>query len=90
MERRCKLELRNLVYYYGADTLLQDSEFLSISILLYDIFAIFSIYKILKSSRCSAVHFFFGLPVLCRSHYEIPRKTDPKFGTLVPLAILKK
>ncbi len=42
-----------------ADTLLQDNEFLSISILLYDIFAIFSIYKILKNSHCGAVHFFW-------------------------------
>ncbi len=38
---------------------LQDNEFLFISILLYDIFALFSIYKILKNSRCSAVHFFW-------------------------------
>ncbi len=45
-----------------ADTQLQENEFLSISILFYDLFAIFSIYKILTNSRCGAVH-FFGLPV---------------------------
>ncbi len=72
LERCGKLELRNLVHTSRADTLLQDNEFLSISILLYDIFAIFSIYKILKNSRCGAVHFFLVYPCikfLCRSHY---------------------
>ncbi len=55
-----------------ADTLLQDNEFLSISILLYDIFAFFSIDKILKNSLCGAVHFFLVykcIKFLCRSHY---------------------
>ncbi len=37
--------------------------FVSIVILLYDLFEIFSIYKILKNSSCGAVHFFLGLPV---------------------------
>ncbi len=41
-----------------ADTLLRDDEFFSISILLYDLFVIFSFYKILKISCCGAVHFF--------------------------------
>ncbi len=34
----------------------------SISILLYDLFAFFSIYKILINSRCSAVHLFKVYP----------------------------
>ncbi len=51
-----------------ADTLLQDNEFFSISILLYDSLAIFSFYKILKNSRCGAVHIliFLCLP-MCKN-----------------------
>ncbi len=52
-----------------ADTLLQDKEFFSISILLYDLFAIFSIYRILKNSHCGAVLFFFFLGLIVRSLY---------------------
>ena len=45
-----------------ADTLLQENEFFSISILIYDLSAIFSFYKILKISSCGAVHFFKVYP----------------------------
>ncbi len=40
------------------DTLGQDNEFFSISILLYDLFTFFSFYKILKNSNCGALLFF--------------------------------
>ncbi len=39
------------------DTLGQDNEFFSISILLYDLFTFFSFYKILKNSNCGALFF---------------------------------
>ncbi len=41
-----------------ADTLLQDNEFFSVSIILYDLLAFSSFYKILKNSSCGAVNFF--------------------------------
>ncbi len=37
-----------------ANTRLQDNKFFSISILLNDLFAFFSIYKILINSRCGS------------------------------------
>ena len=46
-----------------ADTLGQDNEFFSISILLYDLFTFFSFYKILKNSNCGALLFFCVLHV---------------------------
>ncbi len=75
------------------DTLGQDNEFFSISILLYDLFTFFSFYKILKNSNCGALLFFCVLHVCkkySRSHYLIPRKTDSILNTSIPLAILKK
>ncbi len=69
-----------------ANTRMQDNEFFSISILLNDLFAIFSIYKILVNSRSGEVHFFKVYPCVnffCRSHDYIHNQSGIFFINFV-------